>query len=129
MQFWRTLNFISQFYVVNKLVFYLMKQNVHMFKYKIKCSTAKCRGHKYLLTFRSRALYFVFEQLMEKLIFGYSFKNIPMSDNMTYNLKLIEKIDMTFTSKFVLMCVLYTNVCKSKYKFEKFWGTCSLNEN
>ena len=27
---------------------------------------------------------------------------------------------MTFTSKFVLMCVLYTNVCKSKYKFEKF---------
>ena len=79
---------------MNKLVFYLMKQNVHMFKYKIKCSTAKCRGHKYLLTFRSRALYFVFEQLMEKLIFGYSFKNIPMSDNMTYNLKLIEKIEI-----------------------------------
>ena len=103
-----------------KLVFYLMKGKVHLFKYKIKCPTAKCRGHKYLLTFRSRALYFVFEQLMEKLIFGYSFKNIPMSDNMTYNLKLIEKIDMTFTSKFVLMCVLYTNVCKSKYKFKKF---------
>ena len=34
-----------------------------------------------LLTSSSRAPYFVFEQLMEKLNFDSSFKNIPMPDN------------------------------------------------
>ena len=34
-----------------------------------------------LLTSPSRALYFVFEQLMEKLNFDYFLKNIRTSDN------------------------------------------------
>ena len=46
-----------------------------------------------LLTSRSRALYFVSEQLLEKLNFNYSLKNIPIPDNTTYNLKIIEKIE------------------------------------
>ena len=41
----------------------------------------------------SKAPYFVFEQLMEKLNFDCSLKNIPASDNTTHNLKLIKKIE------------------------------------
>ena len=46
-----------------------------------------------LLTSCSRALYFVFEQLMEKLNCDCSLKNIPTPGNTRYNLKLIKKIE------------------------------------
>ena len=45
-----------------------------------------------LLTSR-RALYFVFERLMEKLNFDYSLKNVLVPDNTTYNLKKFEKFE------------------------------------
>ena len=50
------------------------------------------------LTSCSKAPYFVFEQLMKKLNFDCSLKNIPTSDNTTHNLKLIKKTETFLNS-------------------------------